>query len=212
MAGSTRAFRRLGRCSARSCGSQKPVPELDVLRRLEKRAFLSKARFYPRSWPINGLARITIAHLPFSTHDSSVFRDCPVVSSAHWVTILACTLVCFHASRVKPLICACVLLMIGIFFSYSQLKSAIFFIVTGISNQPAVIPTAKGKVARSSIPRFLVMIVPPKVATRTYIAPGSNCSPVSGEGAKEAIVFVKDVSCLKAHDITELTPLSAAND
>jgi hypothetical protein len=56
------------------------------------------------------------------------------------------------------------------------------------------------------------MIVPPKVATRTYIAPGNNCSPDAGDGASEAIVFVKEVSCLNAQDMKVFTPFSAAND
>jgi hypothetical protein len=30
------------------------------------------------------------------------------------------------------------------------------------------------------------------------MAPGRNCSPVSAEGARDAMVDVKDCSCLKA--------------
>lgn len=85
-------------------------------------------------------------------------------------------------------------------------------IVTGMSIQPAVIPTAKGNVARRKMPRFLETMEPAKVVTRTYMAPGSSCSPVSGEGARAAIVLVNEVSCLNAHDIRELTPFSAVRD
>ncbi len=112
----------------------------------------------------------------------------------------------------NPLTSACALLMKGAFFSYCQLRSAILRIVIGMSIQPAVIPTARGNVLRRKRPRFLVMILPVIVATRTYIAPGRSCSPVSGLGAREAIVSVKEVSLSRTKDMKLLMPFSAARD
>lgn len=100
------------------------------------------------SSPKNHQQQELASHLPSLTHDSSFSLPAAAFSSAQSLSNLARTLVCLQASLVKPLISACVLLMSGTFSSYSQLKSAIFRIVTGMSIQPAVMPTAKGTVAR----------------------------------------------------------------
>lgn len=84
--------------------------------------------------------------------------------------------------------------------------------VTGIKNQPAVIPTASGVAALRKIPRFLDTIEPARVATRTYIPPGRSCSPVSGAGARDAMVLAKFVSLRKAHVRKSLVAFSTARD
>lgn len=82
--------------------------------------------------------------------------------------------------------------------------------VTGIKNQPAVMPTARGVAALKKMPRFLETMEPARVATRTYMAPGRSCSPVSGAGAREAIVLLKLVSLRKAHVRKLLVAFSTA--
>lgn len=55
------------------------------------------------------------------------------------------------------------------------------------------------------------MIVPAMVATRTYIKPGSSCSPVSALGARLAIVFAISVSFRKKNVRPEFKYFSATN-
>lgn len=151
-------------------------------------------------------------YFPLDTIFSTFCRASTAVPSAQSAANLACVLACLQLSLTKPLICAWVSLIAGTFFSYSQINSDVFCIVTGIRNQPAVIPTARGVAALRRIPRFLETIEPARVATRTYIAPGRSCSPVSGAGAREAMVLLKSVSFRKAHVRKLLVAFSTARD
>ncbi len=92
------------------------------------------------------------------------------------------------------------------------MRSEVLRIVTGIRYQPAAIPTANGNVVRSKMPLFREMIEPVSVATSTYIAPGSSCSPVSGLGAKDATVLLKSVSLRNAQLRKRLKLVSAERE
>jgi hypothetical protein len=151
-------------------------------------------------------------HFPLLTHFSILSLDSPAVSSAHLVKACVWILVWCHASLANPVTCACVSATTGTLFSYSQLKSAMFRIVTGMSTQAAVNPTANGNVARIKTPRFREMMLPAIVATRTYIVPGRSCSPVEGGGAREEMVLASEVSLFRAQVMKPLMLFSAARD
>jgi hypothetical protein len=175
-----------------------------------------QVRSDPDVLPDTRLQRVWIGprfiHFPLLTHFSTLSLDSPAVSSAHLVKACVCTFVWRHASLANPVTCACVSATAGTLFSYSQVKSAIFCIVTGMSTQAAVNPTANGNVARTKTLRFREMMLPAIVATRTYIAPGRRCSPVSGGGASEEMVLATEVSLLKAQVMKLLMLFSAARD